>query len=124
MAIFQPCRGRAVLPQQAHDDVPEEGEVLHRVVYAHQTLVLAEGHIERPVHAVFYAPVGAHCEGDAGRVGRQAGYVVTAFHRNLVTDPAHGLHRRDRAHAGPQAPLLLACEDVAGDAPVRRSHRQ
>lgn len=102
-AIFQSRPGRAVLPQPVHDDASEDGEVLRRVVDPHPALVLAEGHIQRPVHAVFYASVGAHCVGDTGRVGQQVGHVMLAKSRRNRIRYRSGRQQSNKA-ASPHRP--------------------
>src|SRR5215208_8531667 len=70
---------------------------------ADPAVVLVERDIEHPVETVFDAPVAADGWSQRGRVGRQAGQVVTRLGGDGRADPAAGLEADDAAELRPGA---------------------
>ena len=51
---------RGIGAEQVQGETAQEGEVVRGIVQADSTGILAEGHVQAPMQAVFDAPMGAH----------------------------------------------------------------
>jgi hypothetical protein len=107
-----------VLAQDVERDAAEEGGVLGGAALVDAALILAEAHVQHPMHRVPDAPMTAHCLPQ--RLGRQrsAEQVVPSPDRRCVRQPTLGLDHADRLQSRPPMGVLHPRQHVGiGDHP-------
>jgi hypothetical protein len=78
-ANLQSNFGCCIALEQLHHDAPKDSEVLRGVVYAYAALIFTEGHVQSPMHLIFYAPVGTYRLSNRECVRREAADVIAAL---------------------------------------------
>ena len=92
---FQARFGGAFLLEQVERNVPQNSQILRRIISPCAIGVLMKGDIERPVELIFDFPVTPGRISEACGIGGQRRQVVADKSRDLLPDAPLGLNHRN-----------------------------